>query len=135
MMMKPPKLPAPDAYWISFDQFIAYYAGAEWQINRLVRHYYKLNSQISNIILGEPRYDTAMEHIQRLRHTGYIPESDITEIDFLKDQLGKMIRLRNDLTNPPFHNRRYPEWKYSNNGGSGIHTIKNSRSYRFKRHS
>jgi hypothetical protein len=77
MVAKAPRpASAPDTYWVSFGLFISHYASVEWQLNRLVRHYYKLPPKTANIALGQLRYDTAIEHLERLRIAGQIPEDE-----------------------------------------------------------
>jgi hypothetical protein len=54
-----------DAYWMQLGRFLSYYASVEWQINHLVRRYYRIEYETANIILGPLRYDSAVEHLNR----------------------------------------------------------------------
>ena len=93
----PTPAPATDAYWLNLGKFISHYANVEWQLNRLVRHYYGINNKIANIILGQLRYDTAVEHLQKLKLAGHLHEDDTKEIDTIKNQLDQINSLRNVL--------------------------------------
>jgi hypothetical protein len=87
--------PEREAYWLNLGRFISWYGLVEWQINRLVRRYYRIGLARSNIILGQLRYDNAVDHLNRLRIAGRISDDDARHINIVKDQLGKITRLRN----------------------------------------
>jgi hypothetical protein len=85
------------AFWQEFGRFMVYYAGVEEQFNFVVRHYYNIDFNSANIILGALRLDTAMQHLNRLREAARIPDQDWREIQAFKEHLGHITRLRNDL--------------------------------------
>jgi hypothetical protein len=93
--------PEHTAFWTELGRFISYYSIVEEQINFLVRKYYNISRRISNIAFGTLRYDAAVEHLNRLRHADLIPDDEWAEIGNLKDQMGLITRLRNDLVHYP----------------------------------
>ena len=97
MMAAIPETTIANTYWLALGRFLSYYANVEWQVNRLVRRYYRLGIDIGNIILGPLRYDSAIEHLNRLRAADRISEADAKEIDEIKAQLGPITKFRNDL--------------------------------------
>jgi len=84
-------------YFAHLGALLWYYASVEWMINHLVRYYYKIPEQKANIALGQLRYDSAVDHLNRLRIAGIIPDDDNIEIILIKEQLGAITRLRNDM--------------------------------------
>lgn len=84
-------------FWQEFGRLMAYYAGVEEQMNFIVRHYYKIILQTSNMLLGDLRTDNAIVHLNRLNRADLIPETDWETIGVIKEQLGSITRLRNDL--------------------------------------
>ena len=87
-----------EKYWFSLGIFASRYAEVEFQINRLVRHYYGIDQNTANLLFfGALRVDAALGHLQRLMAANRIPASEHIEIDTLRQQLGLITRLRNDI--------------------------------------
>lgn len=84
-------------FWQEFGRFMVYYAGVEEQLNFVVRHYYNVDLNTVNIILGALRLDAAIEHLNRLKKAARIPDQDWREIESFREHLGHIMRLRNDL--------------------------------------
>ena len=84
-------------FWQEFGRFMVYYAGVEEQMNFVVRHYYNMDRNTSDMILGALRLDSATEHLNRLRKAARISDQEWSEIEEFKEHLGNITRLRNDL--------------------------------------
>src|ERR1700730_10899117 len=87
-----------ERYWLSLGIFASRYAEVEFEINKLVRHYYKIDQATANLLFSGPlRVDASFNHLQRLIDVDRVPVADENEISELRGQLGIITRLRNDI--------------------------------------